>query len=252
MSLALVRPLGAGVVLALLLTGCGDDTPTSNASGDTTTPPAGAAVRGAMPGAFGEIAAADGDVIQVQNQMTGQVAVTVTDATTITAQAAAALVDVTTGACVVVRGADAGGDAVTATSVAVSPAGEDGCTGGFGGGPRGGSDGPGGGNGQRPTGMPSGMPTDMPTARSSGMPGGFGTAGQVTSVSDTGFVIDGPDGSVTVTVAVDTSYTKQVASRASALTVGRCVRVQGDADDTGAVTATSVQVSDKVDDQCGL
>jgi hypothetical protein len=240
-----------GVVLALLLTGCGDDTPTSDASGDTTTPPAGAAVRGAMPGTFGEIAAADGDVIQVQNQMTGQVAVTVTDATTITAQAAAALVDVTTGACVVVRGADAGADAVTATSVAVSPAGADGCTGGIGG-PGGGPGGPGDGNGQRPTGMPSGMPTDMPSARPSGRPGGFGTAGQVSSVSDTGFVIDGPDGSVTVTVAADTSYTKQVASQASALTVGRCVRVQGDADDTGAVTATSVQVSDKADDQCGL
>jgi hypothetical protein len=255
MSLSLLRPLAAGAVLAVLLAGCGDDTSTTKESADTADAggAAGTDVRGGTPGAFGEIAAVDGDVLQVQNQMTGQVAVTVTGDTAITAQAAAALTDVTKGVCVVVRSADTDGSvdgtatAVTAASVAVSPAGDDGCTGGFGG-----PGGAGAGSGERPTDMPTDMPTDRPSGMPNGGRGGFGTAGQVTSVSDTGFVVDGPNGSVTVSVVADTGYTKRVASEASALTVGRCVRVQGDADDTGAVTATSVQVSDKVDDQCGL
>lgn len=249
MSVPLVRPLAVGAVLAVLLSGCGDDGPTAAPIGD---PGGRMEVRGVMPGAFGEIAAADGDVLQVQNPMSGQVAVTVTGETTITAQAAAALADVTTGTCVVVRSADAGAETVAATSVAVSPAGDDGCTGGVGG-PGGG---PASGNGERPTDVPTDVPTARPSGMPSGAPGGdrvgFGTAGQVAAVSDSGFVVDGPNGSVTVTVGSDTTYTKQVAAEADALTVGRCVRVQGDADDTGAVTATSVQVSDKVDDQCSL
>lgn len=265
------RPLGTttcALALAVLLVGCGSDDTTGTASDSAPAdvasgaPAGGPGGGGAMPGAFGEIAAVDGDVLQVQSQMTGQVAVTVTDATTITDQAAATLADVAAGVCVVVRTAD-GGDAgsdgaateVTASSVAISEAGDDGCAAGFGGGGF-----PGGG--ERPTDMPTDLPTDLPSDFPSDMPsggpggggrpgGGFGTVGEVKSVSADGFVVEGQDGDVTVTVGTDTTYTKQVASDSSALTVGRCVQAQGDADDTGAVTAETIRVSDKVDDQCG-
>lgn len=272
MNLAtLTRPVGAatcGLALAALLVGCGSDDATDTAPAASGSSAAaggnGGPGNGGMPGTFGLIAAVDGSTLQVQNQMTGQVAVTVNGSTKVTDQAAAELADVTTGVCVVVRTADSGSasagsdsapTAVTASSVAVSPATADGCTGGFGGGP---------GNGQRPSGMPTDMPTDRPTDMPTdmptdlpsdfqgggGRPGGFGTVGEVKSVSGSGFVVEGPNGDVTVTVGSATTYTKQVASTAKALTQGRCVRVQGDADDTGAVTASTIQVSDAEDGQC--
>lgn len=258
---SLTRPLGAatcGLALAAVLAGCGSDdasdTAPAAAGSSAAAPGNGGPGGGGMPGTSGLIAAVDGSVLQVQNQMTGQVAVTVNASTKVTDQAAATLADVTTGVCVVVRtaddasaGTDAAPTAVTAASVAVSTATADGCTGGFGGGP---------GNGQRPTDMPTDMPTDRPSdlpsdgAGRGGRPGGFGTVGEVKSVSGSGFVVDGPNGEVTVTVGSATTYTQQVASTSKALTAGRCVRVQGDADDTGAVTATTIQVSDAVDEQC--
>ncbi|TQK71808.1 DUF5666 domain-containing protein [Nocardioides sp. SLBN-35] len=255
--------VAAGTALAAALTGCGGDDPTPDAAAGTATAQGGEAGNGGpgggMPGTFGLIAAVDGDVLQVrgQGQGSGQTAVTVTDSTTVTDQAAGTLADVTTGVCVVVRTADSGSTdgadkavtAVTAASVSVT-AGDDGtCTGGFGGGP-------GGGNGERPSGMPTDRPSDLPSDLPSGLPGGgrpggFGTIGKVTSVSDSGFVVEGIDGDVTVTVDGTTTYTHQVASDSSALNKGRCVRVEGDADDAGAVTATAIQVSDAVNDQCG-
>ncbi|GAA1543408.1 DUF5666 domain-containing protein [Nocardioides humi] len=267
MSLLLLRPLAAGAALAVLLTGCGDDEPATVASGTEGAPNAadgggpggadGAGGPGGMPGTFGQIAAVDGNVLQVRSQDAGQTAVTVTDSTTVTDQVAGTLADVEVGTCVVVRTDDTGTstDEVAATSVSVS-AGADGCTGGFGGGPGGGGAG-GGGGGERPSGMPTDLPTDLPTDRPSGMPdgggrpGGLGVMGEVTAVTDAGFVVEGRDGDVTVTVGAATTYTHQVDADATALTQGRCVRVQGDADDAGAVTATAIQVSDAVDDQCG-
>lgn len=254
--------LATGVALAGVLVGCGDDTTDTAepAAGQSDAPQGDGAQRG-MPGTSGQIADVEGDVLQVRSQMSGQVAVTVADDTAITDQAAATLADVTTGVCVVVRSGstdqDATPTAVTAASVSISPAGEGGCAaaaGPGGGGP--GSGGP-GATGERPSGMPtdrpSGMPTDMPSGGpgGGGRPGGRGVGGEVTSVSDTGFVVTGTDGEVSVTVGDDTSYSQQVAATATALEVGRCVRVDGDADDAGAVTATSIQVSDAVDDQCG-
>ncbi len=269
------RPLvvvAATTVLAASLTACGSDD-TSSAGASTATQNGAKAqsgqndqnggLGGRMPGTFGLIAAVNGNVLQVrgQGQSSGQTAVTVTDSTTVTDQVAGTLADVTTGVCVVVRtastdstaAADTVASEVRAASVAVTAADDDGtCAGGFGGGP-------GGGNGQRPSGMPTNMPTDMPTdmppggpdGTGRGRPGGFGTVGKVTSVSDSGFVVEGMDGDVTVTVDKATTYAHQVAADSSVLTKGRCVRVQGDADDAGAVTAASVSVSDAVNDQCG-
>lgn len=255
--------VAAGTALAAVLTGCGGDDPSADAAAGTPNAQGGQAANGGpgggMPGTFGLIAAVDGDVLQVrgQGQSAGQTAVTVTDSTTVTDQAAGTLADVTAGACVVVRTADsatAGTDTapteVTAASVSVTAAGDGGtCTGGPGGGP-------GGANGARPSGMPTDLPSDLPSDVPSdlpggGRPGGFGTVGEVTSVSDSGFVVGGRNGDVTVTVTGATTYTHQVASDSSALSKGRCVRVEGDADDAGAITATAIQVSDAVDDQCG-
>lgn len=263
----IARPAGAlasGAVLAALLVGCGGaDDPTATDATDpsdvASAAQPGAGGPGGMPGTSGLIAAVDGDVLQVQDQMSGQVAVTVGADTTITEQGAAALSDVTAGVCVVVRSADSsdasdGADVVatevTAATVSVSAASGEGCSAGGFGGPGGGA--PGGG--ERPTDMPSDMPSGMPSGMpegGGGRPSGFGTVGEVTSVSDSGFVVDGPNGAVTVTVSVDTTYTQQIEATSSALTVGRCARVGGDADDTGAVTASSIQVTDAVDDQCG-
>lgn len=253
-SLALpLRPIGVvatGVALAALLAGCGRDDATDPAA-DVTSGAAGGVPSGApaggpggMPGTFGEIAAVSGDTLQVRSQVAGTLA------------------DVKAGVCVVVRSATAGDASATETAgptevdaatVAIVAAGDDGCdaVGMFGGGP---------GGGLRPTDLPSDfpsdLPSDLPTDRPSGMPdggrmGAFGTNGEVTSVTATAFVVKGNDGDVTVTVGSDTTYTKQVASDATALTVGRCVRVDGDADDAGAVTARTIQVSDAVNDQCG-
>jgi hypothetical protein len=55
---------------------------------------------------------------------------------------------------------------------------------------------------------------------------------------------------VAVTVSPDTTYSTEVAAQSSALKVGRCVQATGDADSTGAITATRIAVSDQVDGQC--
>lgn len=87
------------------------------------------------------------------------------------------------------------------------------------------------------------------------MPGG-GVVGQVTEVTDTGFTVEStvPGGESgeprSVTVSATTTWTTTEAATASALTVGRCVSATGEADDTGAVTATLIAVSDPVDGEC--
>ena len=248
-----LRPLSSTVALVALLAAlaaCGSDDPSSSAATDPGAggAPASGAPGGVQPpGAFGEIAAADGKTLQVQGQA-GQVAVTWTAKTDITQQVAAALSDVAVGSCVMVGSADQGEDAsaVTAASVRISQPVDGSCQGGFGG-------------GDRPSGAPSGMPSGAPP---SGMPsdgarpGGGGALGQVTAVTAVGFTVEstlpGADAAttVTVTVAVATTYSASAAADGSALEVGRCVQATGDADSTGAVTATRISVTDKVDGSC--
>lgn len=238
-----VALLATGTFMALVLAGCGSDdaAPAASAAGEATAP-AGLAGAPGRPGTSGQIAAVDGKVLQVRDQRTGQVAVTVTDRTKVSDQVAGTYADVTVGSCVVVRsasdsGSDSGSD-VAAASVAVQAAGDDGCAG------------PGGGS--RPTDRPSDRPSDLPSDRPSDLRrAGFGVRGEVTSLADGSFVVSGPEGDRTVTVDRTTTYTHQVTATAAALTQGRCVQVAGDPDDTGAVTATAIQVSDAVEDQCG-
>ena len=248
----------SSVLLVATLAACG------GGSDDAATDTSGAAAQaggapnaaqnggqgGGMPGASGTVAAVSGSTAQVQNDQSGQVAVSWTKSTTFTQQVDATLADVTVGSCVMVTTADDD----TAATVRITAASDDGC--GFGG-------------GQRPAGAPSGMPTDMPTDMPSDMPsdlpsggpggaggGGFGTVGEVTAVSATGFTVSATQpgsedaSDVSVTVGDDTTYTTQAKAQASAVAVGRCVTARGDSDDTGAVVATTISVSDPVDGQC--
>lgn len=193
-----------------------------------------------FPGANGEVAAIDGRTLQVQSPMTGQVAVTWTDATTFTAQVAAGAADLTVGSCVLVRGE--GENTVAATSVRIAP-------------PTDGSCGPGG----SATRVQQLDGDERPAAPPSGAPGRTmigGASGRVSTVSDTGFTVQttmpGEESTTTrqVTTSAETTWTATKDADSSALAVGRCVAAQGDTDDSGAVTAQKIAVSDKVDGSC--
>jgi hypothetical protein len=251
----------SSVLLLATLAACGGGDDTATDSPDTAAQAGGApnggqgAGGGRFPGASGTVAAVSGSTAQVQNDQSGQVAVSWTKDTTFTQQVDATLADVTVGSCVMVTTADDGDTAATVRITAAND--DDSC--GFGGGQGGGQGGgPGGGQngGERPEGAPTGMPSDMP----SGAPGGgrgFGTIGEVAAVSAGGFTVSAtrPGNEeatdVSVTVGDDTTYTTQAKAQASAVTVGRCVTARGDSDNTGAVTATTISVSDPVDGQCG-
>jgi hypothetical protein len=112
-----------------------------------------------------------------------------------------------------------------------------------------------------PTSRPSGAPSAAPggSGRGFGGLGAFGAFGQVKATSSTGFTVaeqqPGQSGSaqttdVTVTVSGDTTYTTTKAATAAALEVGRCVSAMGPSDDTGAVAAQRISVSDAVNGQC--
>jgi hypothetical protein len=265
----LLRPLSTTAVAVVLLVGlsaCGgndSDTATDSGTEGAQTsggggggPQAGGPSGGQFPGAFGEIAAVQGKTLQVQNPQSGQVAVTYGGHTQITQQVDAAPKDVSVGSCVVV-GSDASGtatDTVAATTVRISQPTDGSCQGGFGG--RG--DAP---TGTPPGGIPSDAPSDFPGGAPSGAPSGgprgFGGAfGEVTAVTTDGFTVQSmrPGSSeaqtVTVTVSADTTYSTEAAAQPSALKVGRCVQATGDAGSTGAISATRIAVSDKVDGQC--
>jgi Domain of unknown function (DUF5666) len=232
-----------GVVLAvgLTLAACSG----SSASSSPSSPaPAGggdgaAAGGGARPGAAGQVAAISGTTMQVQSQQAGQVAVTWTSSTSFSHGVEMTLSAVKSGDCVIATApSEPSGPSFTATAVSISSP----VNGQCGGGQR--------PSGQRPSGFPSGGPG-----------GGQGRAafanGTVSSVSGSTIVIaarqPGSNGATTdrsVTVDGSTKLTTQQATTASSLKVGLCVAAQGSADSTGAVTATSVRMSDPVNGQC--
>lgn len=231
----------------------GQDAPAADAQGSGQQ---GRGQGGGMPGASGKIAAADGSTIQVQGS-DSQTAVTYTDETAISQQVAGSLSDVKAGLCVTVtlaEGSESSDTVVTAGSVRVTEKSDGSCQGGFGGG--------------RPSGMPEGgMPSGVPEG---GMPSGgpgaggrFGTSGEVTAVSGdtvtvaaTSFDPQAEEGaepettSVTVTTTGETTVTITATADATALTIGRCVTATGTSDDTGAVSAERIEVSDAVDGEC--
>lgn len=213
---------------------------------------------GGAPGVSGLIAEVTDQTMQVQGQ-DGQTAVTWTDATTFTAQVAGTASDVVVGSCVVAIGDSE--DAVTRVTVTQA---EDGaCS--MGGMRGGGGQAP---DGQtppsgRPTGMPSGMPSGGPTGVPSGMPSGgpqgLGamTAGLVTAVDgSTVTVTQTAPGSTeettsSFTLSADATVTATAAATSADAIVGSCASARGETDSTGALTATSVSLSQATDGQCG-
>lgn len=233
----------------------------------------------------GEIVAVDTALVQVR-ATDEQTAVTWSDATTFTQTVAGSLADVTVGSCVVAVAApsddatsssadDPTDEPLAATTVTVAAPADDGTCAGPGGvgapGGRGGaapdgaptdlqSGGPWGGDGVPPDGAPSDLPSGGPMTRA------FGgvVSGQVTAVSGATLTVsvtsgsgevDGDDSSDgpadrQVVVSDATTYTRTVDADASGLVVGRCAAVRGEADDSGKVAATSVQLSDPTDDGC--
>lgn len=226
-SLATVA-LGATLVLGLAA--CGSSGSGSPAPATQTSP--GATARGG-PAASGTIASVGSSDIEVQNPSAGQVTVNFAADTTFTHRVSGTLTDVTQGSCVLVTG---NGQPIVAQSVEISPAMPNGCAAGPGGGgarPRNGN-----GNGSRPP-RPSGA---------NGQNRGF-AAGKVVSVTGTGFTVEednaqtGATSDVEVTVDPNTTYLKSEAANASALKVGECVSATGQTDDSGAVTARTITIS---------
>jgi hypothetical protein len=277
-ALALAALSACGSSSSASGTNAGGSAPSAQADGAQGGRQAGG-FQGRNPGTSGKIAAKQGTTLQVQNQTEGQVAVSYTAKTAITAQVPAALKDVKVGSCVTVTPAtSASGSASSGTSngvaagtVRISAPVNGQCTPGFGGG----FNGDGFGRGSRPSGapsgIPSGMPSGMPSGRPSGMPSGAAggragmmfASGKVTAVSGSGFTVassfprpgsaggsTGSSTNVQVTVSGATTYVTTKTSDASVLKVGKCVVATGQADSTGAVTADRLVVSDPVNGSC--
>ncbi|MEP9365649.1 hypothetical protein ABLE68_21955 [Nocardioides sp. CN2-186] len=257
MNLTRVTLSTASSVLVLaMLSACGGSDTATDSTAAAAQPSQGAAGPGAVPGASGKVAAVSGETAQVQGQ-SGQVAVSWTGATTFDQEVDGTLDDVQVGSCVRVTTADdssADSTDVAAATVRIVPSTDGGC--GMGGPP---------GGGDLPSGAPSDVPTDLPTDLPSDMarPGGFGTVGEVTAVSGSGFTVaaaqvtPGQDQSasptttdVSVTVSGDTSYVTSAKATASAVKVGVCVNAQGESDNTGALTASSISISKPVGGEC--
>ena len=254
---------GGAAALLLAMSACGNgdnDTPSVKGQDGPQNQQAGPGADGRMPGANGKVAAVSDSTAQVQG-MDGQVAVTWNGSTTFTKDVSATLADVKVGACVLVApSGDAGSSStpateVTAANVRITAKTNGSCGVGLRG--PGGPDGPGSGqagsgpqlNGTPPSGGPKGQ---RPQVRAIG-----GAIGEVTAVTSDGFTVDsvlpGSDDktAMTVTVGADTTYTRTAAGAAADVKVGVCVAASGTTDDTGALTATSVAVSQPVDGACG-
>jgi hypothetical protein len=242
-------PALAGLVIVVpAATACasGGSSATPVAPNSSASSPAPASTAAAFPGVVGTAAAVSGSSLEVQNPTTGQVTVTFTATTPITETVAVTSKDIAVGSCVTVVGqpsaTGAATRAVTATSVTISAPvnGSCGGAGAFGGGPRG-TFSPG----------PSFSPRPRPSgSRGAFGGGGFGGAnGKVTSLSASGFVVQGRNpaasagASITVTTTAATKYLKVATVGASALKVGQCITAAGPANSIGAVAARSIRIS---------
>lgn len=225
-----------------------------------------------FPGASGQIADISGKTMQVQNT-SSQTAVTYTDATTVTDTVTATRADLKVGDCVQVRDAadtatSATGTApdataaITAATVAISDAVDGACSaaGGFGGGF--GGQRPDGAQGAPAQGAPGGAAGD---GAQRAFRGGGGAFGKVTAIDGDTVTVEssrpaGMPGDSTgtaaqsttraVTLATGTTYTKTVKATTSALKVGSCVTALGTANDSGAITASSITIRPAVDGTC--
>jgi hypothetical protein len=249
--------LAGGLILTVVgLAACGggsssgasSPTSTSAAAGGGVGPGAGANA----PAASGLIAAITGSTMQVQSQQNGQVAVSWGTATSFTDTVSTTMSAIKAGDCVFATGPSGSTVAATtftAATLSVTPP----VNGACGAAGRGGG-GPGQGTGAPRSGFPGGG------NRPSGAPGGAAGAavanGSVTSVSGSTIVIASRAGgsnptSRTVTVGGSTTITTLAKATSSAVKIGKCATVQGKADTTGTVAATTVRITNPVNGQCG-
>ncbi|HEX3815525.1 MAG TPA: hypothetical protein VHX59_22030 [Mycobacteriales bacterium] len=257
-----------GVVAAVTLTACGGSASGSSSPDKPSAAPSSASGGGAGggraggqfgPAASGKVAAISGTTMQVQSQQNGQVAVGWSTSTKFSHTVTMALSAVKAGACVIATapsGTSATATSFTAGTVVVTAAKNGSCTGdrSAGGGP----------SGQRPSGSrPSNRPSGFPSGGAGGGQLGAIAAGKVTSVSGSKVVIAAEQrGSTansttnstvdkTVTVGSATKITTEAATTAHSVQVGKCVTAQGKADSSGTVAATTVQITDPTNGQCG-
>jgi hypothetical protein len=269
--------VGTAALLLFAVSACGGAGSTSaavpSANGTPQSQPAQPGGPASFPGASGKVAAISGATLQVQSAQSGQVAVSYTDQTAFTRTVSATASAITVGSCVLVRADGAASSTatgpVTAASVQVSPSVAGQCT--LGGGMPGGR--PTGPGGTRPSGGPGGGP-GAGQGPGGGQPlGGRPTAGKVTAVAGSTITVaavafGGPGSGaangtaspaatpstspVTVTTTSSTTYTKTVAGSAKDLAVGQCVTALGHADNTGALTASSIASQPAVNGECAV
>jgi hypothetical protein len=274
-GIPMIRPLSSLVVVALLgaLAACGSDKAATDAAATDTgasstdaARPSGGPGGGQFPGAFGEIAAVQGRTLQVQNQQSGQVAVTYSASTMFSQTVATTLKKIKKGDCVTAvapSGTSSAAKTFTATRITVTAPVNGTCTGGFGGQQPTGARPSGMPRGGSPTGAPSGgFPTGAPGGGQApgGQGGSFGTiaSGQVRSVSGSKIVIAARQFNstsrrpVTVSSAGSTKITTMATATAKSLQVGKCVTAQGSTNSSGTVKATRIQVAAATNGQCTL
>lgn len=243
-----VAVLGVAGVAALSLAACGSSnksSPTTSTSTSTsvvtstTTSPAPATGEARVSGMIASVA---GNSIQVTKQDNSAATVNFTSTTKVTETMPAALTDVTSGSCVIVRpaGEAQGGQPVTAASVKVSPSVNGACPAK----PAGQGAGPGSTTPAPPPG--STAPAPKPAA----------IRGSVASVSGNTINVTGTDTSgnttqTAVTVDDKTKYMKQSSATTDAIAQGKCVWARGTMDNAGALQATSINVRQANDGKCG-
>ncbi|HLI00171.1 MAG TPA: DUF5666 domain-containing protein [Acidimicrobiales bacterium] len=251
----LVAAAGLGLLAASTLAGCGGSTSKTSGSPTTTAPARSSSSNNnnnsggnprTFPGASGSVAAITGRSMEVQSQQNGQTTVSWTSATTFSETVTVTASSIAVGDCVTASGTSNNGT-ITARTVSVSKpvsgscsAGRPGGFGGFGGGAAGGRFR--GGHGTPPGGSSRSRPS-----------GAFRFAsGKVTAVSSSKLVLSGFSSSpgtrrkattVDVATSSSTTYSRRETVASSKLAVGDCVTALGKADSTGAVKATTVQIT---------
>ncbi len=222
----------------------------SSGSGSSGGPPA--AFR---PAASGKIASVTGNILEVQNPESGQTTVNLSSKTVITATVSVSESDVVKGTCISATGTKGTGGSVDASNVALFAATKGECARGFGAGRRRRLPFPGG---HRPP------PDDRdPSSPHFNRPANFASAsGKVTSKSGSKINVEAvtvsfsngkattKTGPKTVDVSKSTKYTKSERVAAGTLKVGECVTATGSTNNIGAVSATTLIVTQPTSSGC--
>ncbi len=214
------------------------------------------------PAATGMIASVSGNVLEVQSPQSGQTTVNLSSKTIITATVSVGLSDVNSGTCISATGTKGSGGSVDATNVMIFSATKGTCVRGFGLG--GGGGGAGGSGFPRPRGT---FPTRTSGtgARTFKRPANFATAsGKVTSVAGSKIKVDAVTFSISsktkkpisttspkvVSVSKSTKYSKSEKVTAGSLKTGECVVATGSTNSIGAVSATTLIVTQPTSSGC--